>query len=73
MILYHNANVNNFRFGNDEMTLLGDTLTLGIDEEELEDGFLGTSLMNRLNKVKDKTLRWENTNNFSFPMFLPDY
>ena len=66
MIAHHNADINNFRFGEDEITLLSDTLALDTDEAEHDNGYIGSSLMNRFNKLKEKTMRWEGTSYF-FP------
>ena len=46
------------------MNLLGDTLSLGIDEASQTDEHINTSIMNRFQKVNSKVNRWENSKIF---------
>ena len=59
----HYADINNIRFRGDDITLLGNKLTLAIYEAEGTAGFFSTSLKNRIQKVKEKTIKWSNTGN----------
>ena len=51
----HEADRANIRFKGDEIKLLGDTLTLGIDEAGGKDGYVSSGMSERFLKIKAKT------------------
>ena len=57
----------NIRFNGDEITLLGDTLTLGIDEAIEANGYISTGMKERFQKSKVKNIKWESHGNRYFP------
>ena len=70
LVMNHDADINNIRFGGGEITLLGDTLTLSVDEDEDAAGFLNTRFSNRFQKLNDNIKRWKNTSNKYFTNVL---
>ena len=57
----HEADIANIRFKGDEITLLGDTRTLGVDEIGEEDGYVSSGMKERFLKIKAKTLKWKSS------------
>ena len=57
LINEHEADIAYIRFKGDEITLLGDTLTLGVDKEDEEDGYINSGMKERFLKIKAKTLK----------------
>lgn len=63
LVREHDVNGNNITFSGDEIKLLGDTQTLGIDEAKEDEGFISTGLYNRFQKAKINTEKWASTGN----------
>ena len=54
LVTEHNGERSNIRCNGDDITLLGDSLMLGIDEEMNESGYISTSMNEKFQKVKLK-------------------
>ena len=57
IITEHEAGRVNIRFKDDEITLLGDTLILGMDEAREVNGYVSTGMNERFLNIKVKTLK----------------
>ena len=51
LINEHDADSANIRFQGDGITILGDTLTLGMDEAKEENGYVGSGIKERFLKI----------------------
>ena len=66
LIAEYNTDINNIKYQNDEIRLLADTVSLGINESNYAYGYITTIIFENLRKIYKKTYRWH-SNPFLFP------